>query len=291
MAGPSGSTERNSNLVPQFPLIVPSYVSLPIKLSSPTTRDFWEIPVLFEDDDLLVIDKPAAVAISPDPNHSDRPCLSALIHAGISDGKPWATSRNLSFLAAAHQLDSESSGVLLFAKSEPMREQLANLFATGQPLVEYVTLVRDAPKDGLFEVSAKIAADPKKPGYMKIDPQDGRKASTQFEAVEKFRAWTLLRCRPLTQEPHQIRIHLSEIRHPIAGDFKYGGKPLWLSSFKQDYRLKPGKKERPLISSPILHAEKLTIPHPKTGTEIVVESPWPRDLKTAVKFLRLHAAE
>lgn len=267
-----------------------SVVSVPIKLSSPSTREFWEIPVLYEDEDLLVIDKPAGVPTSPDPVQPARPNLIELIHAGIRDQKPWAASRNLSFLANAHQLDSETSGVLLLAKSEAVREQLSNLFASERPILEYVTLVRDTPADDLFEVSAKIAEDPSKPGYMKVDPQAGKKASTQFEVLEKFRGWTLLRCRPLDRQPHQIRVHLSEIRHPIAGDFKYGGKPLWLSSFKPNYRLKPGKKERPLISAPVLHAEKLTLPHPKTGADLVIESPWTKELKTAVKFLRLHAA-
>lgn len=267
-----------------------SVVSLPIKLSSPATREFWEISVLHEDDELLAIDKPAGVPSSPDPGQPGRPNLIELIREGIRDEKPWAASRHLSFLANACRLDSETSGVLLLAKSEAVLEQLSNLFASDRPIVEYVTLVRDTPADDLFEVSAKIADDPTRPGYMKVDPQGGKKASTQFEVLEKFRGWTLLRCRPLSQQPHQIRVHLSEIRHPIAGDFKYGGKPLWLSSFKPNYRLKPGKKERPLISAPLLHAEKLTLPHPETGAEVVIESPWTKELKTAVKFLRLYAA-
>lgn len=268
----------------------PSFVSLPIKLSSPATREFWEIPVLYEDDDLLAIDKPAGIPTALDPGQPERPNLAELIGAGIREGKPWAASRNLSFLANVHRLDSETSGVLLLARSEAVREELSKRFASDQPVVEYITLVRDTPADDLFEVSARIADDPKKPGYMKVDPQDGKKASTQFEVLEKFRGWTLLRCRPLNRQPHQIRVHLSEIRHPIAGDFKYGGKPLWLSSFKPNYRLKPGKKERPLISAPVLHVEKLTLTHPKTGVDVVIESPWTKELKTAVKFLRLHAA-
>jgi RluA family pseudouridine synthase len=266
-------------------------VSLPIKLSSPSTREFWEIPVLFEDEALLAIDKPAAIPVAPDPAHPDRPCLDELIHAGIRDGKPWAVSRSVAHLTNAIRLDSEATGVLLYLKNEAMRPRLMDSIGADHVVLEHVTLVRDTPADDQFEVSAKIAEDSNRPGFMKIAPEGGKKAATRFEVMEKFRGWTLLRCRPLkAQLPHQIRVHLSEIRHPIAGDFKYGGKPLWLSSFKPNYRLKPGKKERPLISAPVLHLERFTFPHPTSGNLITVESPWPKELSVAVKFLRLHAA-
>jgi 23S rRNA-/tRNA-specific pseudouridylate synthase len=83
------------------------------------------------------------------------------------------------------------------------------------------------------------------------------------------------------------------LRHagfPVVGDELYGGKPLWLSRLKPNYRLKPGHEERPLLSRAALHAEELTLPHPVTGEVLTITAPWPKDLKVALKYLRQFAA-
>ena len=105
--------------------------------------------------------------------------------------------------------------------------------------------------------------------------------------LETFAGWTLLQCEPLTSRPHQIRVHLRHAGLPLAGDVLYGGKPLWLSRLKHDYRLKPGHVERPLLSRAALHAETLSLVHPVTGATVTITAPWPKDLKVAVKYLRL----
>src|SRR5690242_1640300 len=105
-----------------------------IKLSSQETREFWEIPVLFEDEHLLAVDKPAGLLASPDRYDPQRPNLMRLLHDGIRDGKPWARERGLTYLMNAHRLDFETSGVMLLAKSKPVLVQLANLFGSEKPL-------------------------------------------------------------------------------------------------------------------------------------------------------------
>ena len=107
--------------------------------------------------------------------------------------------------------------------------------------------------------------------------------------LERFSDWTLLRCAPLTERPHQIRVHLKHAGFPIVGDELYGGKNLWLSRLKRDYRLKPGREERPLISRAALHAEELSLPHPVTGETVTIKSEWPKDFRVAVKYLRIYA--
>ena len=260
-----------------------------IKLSSPATREFWEIPVLFEDDHLLALDKPAGLLNSPDRYEPHRPNLMKLLHAGIADGKPWARERHLAYLMYAHRLDFETSGVLLLAKSKPALVALANLFGSEKPLKQYVALAQGTPAKDKFEVEAKLAPHPLKIGLTRVDPKNGKKAGTRFEALEKFSGYTLLRCEPLTGRSHQIRVHLRHVGLPIVGDGLYGGKPLWLSRLKRDYRLKPGREERPLLSRVALHAEMLTLPHPITGGTVTITAPWPKDLKVAVKYLRLFA--
>ena len=264
-------------------------MSAAVKLSSPATREFWEIPVLFEDEHLLALDKPSGLLLSPDHLAPERPSLMALLHAGIADKKPWARERNLDYLSNAHRLDLETSGVLLFAKNKPTLVALANLFGSEKPLKKYVALAWGAPPAKNFEVDAKLAPHPLKTSQVRVDLRDGKKSKTVFEVLEQFSDWALLRCAPLTDRTHQIRVHLKHVGLPVVGDEIYGGKNLWLSRLKRDFRLKPGTEERPLISRTALHAEELSLVHPVTGETIIIKSEWPKDLRVAVKYLRLYA--
>ncbi len=265
-------------------------MSAAIKLSSPAARKFWEIPVLFEDEYLLALDKPGGLLTSPDRNDPQRPNLMKLLHAAIAGGKPWARERGLNYLMNAHRLDFETSGVILLAKSKPVLVALADLFGSEKPRKQYAALVQGTPAEEKFEVDASLAPHPVRTGLMHVDPKSGKRARTVFEVIEQFSGWTLLRCEPLTSRTHQIRAHLRHAGLPIVGDELYGGKPLWLSRLKPNYRLKPGHEERPLISRAALHAEELSLPHPVTNEFVTIKSEWPKDLKVAVKYLRQFAA-
>ena len=265
-------------------------MSDPIKLSSPATREFWEIPVLWEDEHLLALAKPPGLLTSPDRFDPQRPSLMQLLHTGIKQGKPWAQARGLSYLANAHRLDSEVSGVLLLAKSKPVLVALANLFGADKPLRTHLALVQGTPTSDSFEIDARLAPHPVIPGTVRVDPKQGKRSRTQFEVVERFRDCTLVRCRPLTGRTHQIRAHLHHAGHAVVGDGLYGGHPLLLSRLKPDFRLKPHRTERPLISQAALHAERLELVHPVTGAPLTLSAPWPKDLSVAVKYLRRYAA-
>ncbi|HEY3762145.1 MAG TPA: RluA family pseudouridine synthase [Verrucomicrobiae bacterium] len=263
-----------------------------IKLSSPATSEFWEIPVLYEDEHLLALDKPAGLLTSPDRYDPLRPNLMKLLHAAVAAGKPWARERRLDYLSNAHRLDFETSGVILLAKNKPALVALANLFGSEKPAKKYLALVRGEISQEKFEVDAKLAAHPVKIGLMRVDQKNGKKSKTNFEVLENFPlfGYALLRCEPLTGRTHQIRVHAAYIGLKIVGDELYGGKSLWLSRLKKDYRLKPGREERPLISRVALHAEELSLPHPMTGQMLTITSPCPKDLKVAVKYLRQYSA-
>ncbi|MEI7730778.1 MAG: RluA family pseudouridine synthase [Verrucomicrobiota bacterium] len=261
----------------------------PVKLSSPATKEFWEIPVLYEDADLLALCKPACLLSSPDRYDPLRPNLMRLLHDGITAGKPWARERGLTYLMNAHRLDFETSGVMLMAKSKPVLVELANLFGSLKPVKTYVALVHGQPVTATWTVDAALAMHPAKVGVMRIDRKQGKKSITEFETVEVFRGWTLVRCRPLTGRTHQIRVHLQCCGVPICGDKVYGGHPLNLSQLKEEYRLKGDKVERPLLSTVALHAERLELNHPVTQAPVVITAPWPKDLNVALKFLRRYA--
>jgi RluA family pseudouridine synthase len=259
-----------------------------IKLSSPATREFWEISILFEDEHLLALDKPAGLLTSPEMDGDARPNLMKLLHAGIAEKKPWARERNLDYLGNAHHPDAEASGVILLAKNKEVFIALANLFSSEKVSQKYLALVRGEPLETQFEVDAKIAPHPVKPDLMRVDTKDGKQSKTKFAVLENFprHGYALLRCEPLIERTHQLRVHASHVDLKIVGDELYGGKPLWLSRLKKDYRLKPGREERALISRVALHAEELNLPHPITNETLTIKSEWPKDLKVAVKYLR-----
>ncbi len=260
-----------------------------IKLSSPVEREFWEIPVLFEDDHLLALDKPAGLPVSPDRDDPARPNLIQLLHAAIAAAKPWARERGLNYLMNAHRPDPETSGVLLLAKTKPALVALANLFGSEKPLQKHLALAQGSPQEDKFEINAALASHPLKISMQHVDLQNGRKSRTRFEVLERFSGYALLKCEPLQGRMHQIRVHLRHAGLPVVGDLLYGGKRLWLSRLKPDYRLKPGREERPLISRVALHAEELSLPHPVTGLTLTITAPWPKDLKVALKYLRQFA--
>ena len=260
-----------------------------IKLSSPATREFWEIPVLFEDEHLLALDKPSRLLTSPDRYDPHRPNLMKLLHRDLERGATWTTARGVTYLANAHRLDFETSGVLLLAKSKTVLVHLADQFGAEKPVKTYVALVQGLPAGPRFTVDLKLAPHPVKVGLMRGDPKRGKKARTDFEVLEPFERVTLLRCRPATGRTHQIRVHLQHAKLPILGDVLYGGKPLLLSSLKPNYRFKPGQIEKPLLERVALHAESLEVAHPVTHERITIQAPWPNDLNVAVKYLRRFA--
>jgi 23S rRNA pseudouridine1911/1915/1917 synthase len=260
-----------------------------IKLSSPATHEFWEVPVLFEDESLLALDKPSRLLTSPDRYDPQRPNLMKLLHAGIERSAPWARDRGLTYLMNAHRLDFETSGVLLLAKSKPILIALANLFGACEVAKTYVALVHGTPVNPSFEVDAKLAPHPVKVGLIRVDEKNGKRSRTLCELVEKFSGFSLLKCQPLTGRTHQIRVHVRHAGLPIVGDTLYGGGPLLLSNLKSGYRLKPKKIERPLLDRVALHAAELKLTHPATNSELIVTAPWPKDLTVAVKYLRRYA--
>jgi RluA family pseudouridine synthase len=253
------------------------------------TREFWEIPVLYEDEHLLALDKPSGFLTSPDRYDLERPNLLKLLHTGIAEGKPWAKERGLAYLMNAHRLDSETSGLILLAKSKSVLVALVNLFGAEKPSRKYLALAQGVPKAGRLEVEAKLEPHPAKIGFFHVNPKSGKRARTIFEVQEAFSHHTLFKCEAITDRAHQIRVHLRYAYLPLVGDQAYGGKPLWLSSLKQQYRLKPNRSERPLLARAALHSEELALPHPVTGDALAMTAPWPKDFTVAVKYLRRYA--
>lgn len=261
-------------------------MTIVIRLTCPLTHELWEVPILHEDEQLLAVAKPACLLASPDHADPQRPSLMRLLHDGIAQGATWAKQRNLTYLANAHRLDCETSGVLLLAKTKPALVALANEFGANQPVKTYVALARGMPAEPEFTVDARIGPQTRLLGLMRIDTQGGKPAVTRCKVLEQFRGFTLLQCQPLTERTHQIRVHLRSVGLHLVGDVPYTGSPLFLSQIKSSYRPKLHEPERPLMGRVALHAERLEIKHPATGEPIILTAEWPRDLRVTVKYLR-----
>jgi RluA family pseudouridine synthase len=264
-----------------------------IKLSSPETREFWEIPILFEDDHLMAVDKPAGLLVSPDRLDSKRPNLVKLVQKDIERGVPWAAKRGLTYLMNTHRLDFETSGVLVLAKNKAAFISIASQLGSEKPDMVYVALVRGsaAEEQTHFEMDAKLAPHPLQQGIIRVDSRLGKRARTLFAVRERFKGCMLMECCPLTHRPHQIPVHLRHAGFKLIGDATYGGPPLLLSRLKTGYRLKPGRQERPLLARAALHAESLQFNHPATGAPVQITAPWSKDMTVAVKYLKRYATE
>jgi RluA family pseudouridine synthase len=209
-----------------------------------------------------------------------------LLLDAIKRGASWTREHHVNYLANAHRLDFETTGVLLLAKDKPTLVALANQFGNERPLKTYVGLVHSGPEKEAFDVDRKLGPHPHRIGLVRVDERQGKKARTHFEVLERFRGYTLLNCQPLTGRTHQIRAHLQSVRLPLVADPMYGGRPLLLSALKPAYHVKPGLAEKPLIQRVALHSAGLSFIHPLKACPVRIESPWPNDLKVAVKYLR-----
>ena len=284
VAGPGGTDRESGGRDPSM-----AKPGLPIKISARATHEFWEIPVLFEDEWLLALDKPAGLPTSPDPLAPARPDLMGLLHEAIARHVPWAASRSVGYLTNVHRPDGDTSGALLLARERSALVALANQFNAEPPVTTCLALAQGVPPDEAWEVEAPLASHPTRPGCLRVDSKRGKKARTRFAVIERFGGYALLRCEPSINRRHQVRLHLRHCGLCLVGDSLYGGRPLLLSRLKPGYRFKADRDERPLLGRAALHLERLTIRHPATGGEIVIESPTPKDFLVAVKFLRRYA--
>jgi 23S rRNA-/tRNA-specific pseudouridylate synthase len=259
-----------------------------LKISTPA-HEFWELEVLFEDPHLLAVHKPAGLRLHPDPAAPDSPSILGLLHAGIAANKSWTADHNLEYVDAPYRLDAELSGVALLAKSRPVMTELASQFGSGKPSWSFLALVSGQPPDE-FESTGKIGPDLHHEGRMRIDPAHGKKSCTGFHVESRYKPGALVRCSPLQDRPHQVRLHLQQAGHPACGDTLYRGRILYLSSFKPDYHLKPNREEKPLTPRPAVHCEAVRFLHPDTKEEQEVICPLAKDLAVALKYLTRYAA-
>jgi RluA family pseudouridine synthase len=273
---------------------------------SPAPGASVELPVVYEDDALLAVDKPSGLMVSPDTYNPEKPNLMSGVRRALDTGAAWVRERGLTMLANVHRLDADTSGVLLLAKTREALRALAKQFNDRTVGKQYVALVEGEPAEETFEVELKIGPHPARP-WIQIERRHGGKLTlTKFRVLERFRlrqlrgqrtslpfpGCALVGCEPETGRTHQIRVHLKHAGHPILCDKVYGEgerSALLLSQLKPGYKAHEEEAEHPLLGRLALHAERLTVAHPVTGARLELVAPWPKDFAVALKYLRKFA--
>lgn len=249
------------------------------------------LPILYEDERLLVVDKPPDLAAEPERWAQENASVAgALLSEARSRGD--AEDGALAFRPRLlHRLDKDTSGAIAVAKDLDTERRLRTAFEEGTVDKEYVALVEgEVPiEDGAEHViDVALDADARRSGRMRAVERGGKSARTIVSVAERFRGFTWLTCRPETGRTHQIRVHLAHFGFPLAVDPLYGRRTkLALSEIKAGYRPKPGRVERPLIDRLTLHARRLRLPGGPGGiAPVEVEAPLPDDLERVLKQLR-----
>ncbi len=233
------------------------------------------LPLLHCDADLVVVNKPPGLASVA--ARSPEPCVVSLLRR-----RPELQDNPA--VRVVHRLDRDASGVQLCARTLAAQRGLVAAFAARTVEKVYHAIVQGRPPDeGVVDVP--LAFDRRR-GKVIASAARGRPARTRFRVLQPLAGHALVECHPETERPHQIRVHLATLGHPLAVDPLYGGgAALLLSNFKPDYRPSRKGEERPLIARLTLHALRLTAPHPTSGIALTFEAPPPKDFRAAVNQL------
>jgi 23S rRNA pseudouridine1911/1915/1917 synthase len=226
--------------------------------------------VLYEDADIIVVDKPVGVAAHPTPGWDGPTVLQGLQAAGYSVATSGAAERQ----GIVHRLDAGTTGVMVVAKSESAYSALKQAFRDRRVDKIYHALVQGHPDPLRGTIDAPIGRHPAGDGRFAV-VADGRPSVTHYDTLEAFRAASLLQIRLETGRTHQIRVHMAAVRHPCVADRLYGADPVLA--------------KRLGLSRQWLHAVRLSFAHPADGRQVEFMSPYPADLAAALDKLRAEA--
>jgi 23S rRNA pseudouridine1911/1915/1917 synthase len=216
------------------------------------------LEILFEDDVVAVLNKPAGMVVHPGAGHRGGTLVSGLLHHFGKLSHAGGVDRP----GIIHRLDKETSGCLVVAKTDAAHRALATQFASREVLKIYLALVAGSPRFRAGVVNAPIARDPVHRKKMKVSPTGrGREAITEYRVIATAEGKSLVECRPRTGRTHQIRVHLKHLGHPVLGDPLYGRR----GSFARH----------------MLHAWKLQFRHPRSGERLTFEAPPPPEFRIA----------
>ncbi len=251
-------------------------VRLEFPEAKPAAAQPEDIPldILFEDDCLLVLNKPAGLVVHPAAGNEAHTLVNALLHhcRGELSGIGGVARPGI-----VHRLDKETSGCLVVAKNDATHTALSAQFAGRTVMKIYLAIVCGVMPRDQGEIRTSIARHPTQRKRMAVcDDNAGRAAHTGYRVIERLNEATLVEAHLHTGRTHQIRVHFQHLGFPVVGDTAYGQRPTKRLAELTKY-------EAPRV---LLHSHKLTFTHPRTGRKMNFTAPWPEDFAEALKFLR-----
>lgn len=219
------------------------------------------LDIIFEDEHLLAVNKPAGMVVHPAPGHSTGTLVNALLHHCQDLSGIGGVERP----GIVHRLDKDTSGLVLVAKTEATHKILAAQFKKREIHKEYLAFVKGNVKKDKGFIDSPIGRHKIHRKKMDTRANQGREARTQFEVLQRYKNWTYLKLHPETGRTHQIRVHLASIHHPVLGDKLYGGKNPNTGILK--------------MARQALHARHLELKHPISGTPLSFYADLPLDME------------
>ena len=214
------------------------------------------LDIVYEDGDVIVVNKPVGMVVHPAPGHPDGTLVNALMHhCGASLSGINGELRP----GIVHRIDRDTSGLIIAAKNDAAHLALAQQLQDHSLYREYETVVIGGMKEDAGTVDLPIARHPTDRKKMAVNHYSGRRAVTHWRVLNRYRGYTHLQCRLETGRTHQIRVHLAQTGHPVLGDPVYGGV----------------RKGFPELVGQCLHARRLSFVHPSTGERLTLECPLP----------------
>ena len=242
-------------------------VEVPAPVERPIVGESIPISIVFEDEYLLIVDKPAGMVVQPAPGNWSGTLVNALMGRG-GELSPGSSPDRAGIV---HRLDKETSGLLIVAKTERAHRILSAAIAARRVRRRYAVMIWGHLDDDLLTIEKPLARDPRDRKRMAI-VNNGRQARTDFVRLARFGPGDLLRAHLHTGRTHQIRVHLASVGHPVMGDDVYGG-----GGGRRIAGLAPKRH--------FLHAAWLQLNHPITGTPMDIRSPLPDDLKASLRVI------
>ena len=222
--------------------------------------------IIYEDDDIVVVDKPRGVAAHPTPGWTGPTVVGGLLGAGHRVATSGAAERQ----GIVHRLDANTTGVMVVAKSESAYSALKQAFRDRTVSKTYHALIQGHPDPLSGTIDAPTGRHPSGDGRFAV-VADGRPSVTHYDTIEAFRSASLLSVGLETGRTHQIRVHMAAVRHPCCGDLLYGADPVLAAHLG--------------LTRQWLHAVRLSFEHPSTGREVTFESQYPDDLAHVLDVL------
>ena len=236
------------------------------------------LDIIYEDQDLIILNKQPDMIVHPARGNTHGTLVNALafysdqLSSGLGEFRP----------GIVHRLDRNTTGVMVVTKNDAAQWKIAKQFETRQVNKTYLAIVHGTPDLTADRIKVPLGTHPRIREKYAVRPETGKEAVTFYEILETFRGFSLLKLTPRTGRTHQIRVHLSYIKHPIVCDGMYGGKLIYPWQLAD---AEPTVQE-PILSRVALHAFSLEFKHPTSGKTVQFQAPLPKDMQNLLNALR-----